>query len=251
MAPFTLSSYDEVVGWAETIREVVQEGRMPPWFADPKFGHFTNDARLSDEEKKTDFRTWVENGCPKGDDKDLPEPRKFVEGWQIGEPDQVVYMRDEPFKVPAEGVVDYQFFTVDPGWTTDKWIQATEARPGNRGVVHHIIVFVQPKDGGDAAWPQRRHRRLCSWHDAERQPAGHGHSRAGRREAGVPDALHAQRQSRRKTAAWSASSSADPKTVKKDSPRRRGGRCRLYDSAGRRELRSSRPSTCSSRTRCC
>ncbi len=147
VAPFTLGSYDEVVGWAETIREVVQEGRMPPWFADPKFGHFINDARLSDEEKQTLY-DWVDNGCPKGDDKDLPEPRKFVEGWQIGEPDQIVYMRDEPYKVPAEGVVEYQFFSVDPGWKTDKWIAATEARPGNRGVVHHIIVFVEPKNGG-------------------------------------------------------------------------------------------------------
>ena len=149
VAPFALGSYDEVVGWAETIREVVQEGRMPPWFADPKYGHFINDARLSDEEKQQ-ICTWVENGCPQGDAKDLPAPRKFVEGWQIGEPDQIVYMRDKPYTVPAEGTVDYQFFTVDPGWTTDKWIQATEARPGNRAVVHHIIVFVQPKDGGKA-----------------------------------------------------------------------------------------------------
>ena len=56
----------------------------------------------------------------------------------------------KPFTVPAEGVVDYQFYTIDPGWKTDKWIQTTEARPGNRAVVHHIIVFVQPKEGGDA-----------------------------------------------------------------------------------------------------
>jgi peroxiredoxin len=147
VAPFTLGSYDEVVGWAETIREVVQEGRMPPWFADPKYGHFINDARLSDEEKQQ-ICTWVENGCPQGDAKDLPEPRKFVEGWQIGEPDQVVYMRDKSYTVPNEGTVDYQFFTVDPGWNTDKWIQSTEARPGNRSVVHHIIVFVAPKEGG-------------------------------------------------------------------------------------------------------
>ena len=148
VAPFTLASYDEVVGWAETIREVVQEGRMPPWYADPKHGHFANDSRLSDEEKQQ-VSTWVENGCPQGNAKDLPEPRKFVEGWRAGEPDQVVWMRDEPFTVPAEGTVDYQFFTADPGWKTDKWIQATEARPGNRAVVHHIIVFVQPKDGND------------------------------------------------------------------------------------------------------
>jgi peroxiredoxin len=148
VAPFQLTSYEEVVGWAETIREVVQEGRMPPWFADPKHGQFVNDCRLSDQEK-SQLCAWVENGCPQGDSKDLPEPRKFTEGWQIGVPDQIVYMRDEPYKVPAEGVVDYQFYTVDPGWTTDKWIQATESRPSNRGVVHHIIVFVQAKGGGD------------------------------------------------------------------------------------------------------
>ncbi|MEX0977720.1 MAG: redoxin domain-containing protein, partial [Pirellulales bacterium] len=149
VAPFTLLSYDDVSAWAETIREVVSEGRMPPWFADPRYGHFINDARLSDEEREQLF-AWIDNGCPEGNPKDLPEPRKFVEGWQIGEPDQIVYMRDEPYKVPAEGTVDYQFFSVDPGWTEDKWVQATECRPGNRAVVHHIIAFLQAPGGGDA-----------------------------------------------------------------------------------------------------
>ncbi len=149
VAPFTLTSYDDAVAWADTVREVVQEGRMPPWFADPKHGRFLNDARLSDLEKQQ-ISTWVENGCPQGDAKDLPEPRKFVEGWKIGEPDQIVYMGDKSYTVPAEGTVDYQFFTVDPGWTTDKWIKATEARPGNRSVVHHIIVFVRAKDGNES-----------------------------------------------------------------------------------------------------
>lgn len=148
VAPFTLTSFDDTVAWSETIREVVNEGRMPPWFADPRYGKFSNDCRMSDDEKQQ-IATWIDNGCPEGDRKDLPEPRKFVEGWQIGQPDQIVYMRDEAYDVPAEGTVEYQFFTVDPNWTEDKWIQATEARPGNRAVVHHIIVFVQPKEGGD------------------------------------------------------------------------------------------------------
>lgn len=148
VAPFTLTSFDDTVAWSETIREVVNEGRMPPWFADPRYGQFSNDCRMNDEEKKQ-IATWIDNGCPEGNRADLPEPRKFAEGWQIGEPDQVVYMRDEEYHVPAEGTVEYQFFTVDPGWTEDKWVQATEARPGNRAVVHHIIVFVQSKDGGD------------------------------------------------------------------------------------------------------
>ena len=224
------------------IREVVQEGRMPPWFADPKYGHFANDARLSDEEKQQ-IGTWVENGCPQGDAKDLPEPRKFAEGWRIGEPDQVVYMRDKPYTVPAEGAVDYQFFTVDPGWTDDKWIQATEARPGNRAVVHHIIVFVQPKDGNDGGG-RGGIGGYAPGMTAEHQPAGHGHVRAGRLEAGLPDALHAQRHRSRTTAAWSASSLPIP---------RRSRRWSAADWWATRPSRfrpamrttKSRPSTCS------
>ena len=40
LAPFTLSSYDDVVAWADTIREVVDANRMPPWFADPSTASF-------------------------------------------------------------------------------------------------------------------------------------------------------------------------------------------------------------------
>ncbi|MBX9790764.1 MAG: redoxin domain-containing protein [Pirellulales bacterium] len=154
VAPFSLLAYDEVVGWAPMMKEVVSEGRMPPWFADPAFGHFANDARLSDEEKQLLY-TWIDNGCPEGDPSDLPPPRQFVEGWRIGQPDQVIHMADEPFTVPAEGVVDYQYFTVDPGWKEDKWIKVSEARPDNRGVVHHIIAFVQPPNSSSGAFGRR------------------------------------------------------------------------------------------------
>ncbi|MBI2824315.1 MAG: redoxin domain-containing protein [Planctomycetia bacterium] len=148
IAPFTLTSYDEVVGWAGMIDEVVQGGRMPPWHADPQYGHFKNDARLSDADKAA-IAKWVANGAPEGNPKDLPEPPKFAEGWMIAEPDQVIYMADKGFDVPATGVVDYQMFTVDPGWKEDKWISAIEPRPGNPAVVHHILIFVLTPDGGN------------------------------------------------------------------------------------------------------
>jgi len=143
VAPFPMTSYDEVVGWGETIREVVELGRMPPWFANPEFGHFANDARLSDDEKQLIY-DWVDSGSPEGDRADLPEPPQFTAGWQISEPDQVIYIKDEPYSVPAEGVVAYQYFKVDPGFKKDRWIKAAEARPDNRGVVHHIVAFFLP-----------------------------------------------------------------------------------------------------------
>lgn len=146
IAPFTLTSYEDAAGWAGMIEEVTQAGRMPPWHADPHYGHFQNDARMSDEDKATIAR-WVAAGAPEGDPKDLPKPPQFTEGWMIPEPDQVIYMADKPYDVPATGVVEYQMFVVDPGWKEDKWLSAIEPRPGNPAVVHHILIFVIPPDG--------------------------------------------------------------------------------------------------------
>mgnify|MGYP002622720419 CR=1 FL=1 len=143
IGPFPLIEYEDVLGWGEMIREVVQQERMPPWHADPRYGEFVNDARMSDEEKELIYQ-WVADGQPQGDVSDLPPPREFADGWQIPEPDQIVYMSDEPFEVPPEGIVEYQWFEVDPGFTEDKWVKAVECRPGNPAVVHHVTVYYKP-----------------------------------------------------------------------------------------------------------
>ncbi|MFK7735827.1 MAG: redoxin domain-containing protein [Pirellulaceae bacterium] len=144
IGPFTLTSYEDVQGWEDTILEVIDDQRMPPWNANPKYGHFANDARLSEKEIQT-LRKWVANGMPEGDPADLPAPPVFEDGWKIPEPDEVFTMDDKPFDVPEGGVVDYQRFVVDPGWDEDKYIYAAEARPQNREVVHHILVYIIPK----------------------------------------------------------------------------------------------------------
>lgn len=148
IGPFALTSYDEAVSWADTIAEVVDQQRMPPWFAAPEHGKFANDARLTAAERQL-LHDWVAAGCPAGDPAQLPTPRQFVSGWRIPQPDEIHYMRAEPFNVPAEGEVKYQYFIVDPGWKEDKWVQYAEARPGDRSVVHHILVlFKNPKADG-------------------------------------------------------------------------------------------------------
>ncbi|MGH9658101.1 MAG: c-type cytochrome, partial [Bryobacteraceae bacterium] len=141
-APMSLVTYAEVRPWAKAIQERVLEGKMPPWPASPKHGSFLNDRRLSEREIATVVE-WVKAGAPEGDARELPPPPKFESGWMMGKPDAVFELPSEN-DVPAEGVVAYQHFTVDPRFDEDKWVQAAEIRPGNRGVVHHIIVFVRP-----------------------------------------------------------------------------------------------------------
>jgi peroxiredoxin/mono/diheme cytochrome c family protein len=150
IGPFSLLTYSQAKGWAEMIHETVDSGRMPPWYADPHVGKFANDRRLSKEDKET-LLAWIDQGCPRGDDKELPQPKAWHEGWWIGKPDVVISM-DKDFTVPADGGkngVPYKYFTVPTNFTEDKWIQAAEARPGNRAVVHHIIAFVsEPGETG-------------------------------------------------------------------------------------------------------
>jgi hypothetical protein len=138
--PMTLQSYKEVRPWAAAIRQAVLSRTMPPWHADPKVNHFSNDRRLTDGELAI-VAKWAENGAPEGNAADLPAPPKFVTGWKIGKPDFVADMGAE-FKIPAEGVIKYQYYTIDPGFKEDKWITAVEVRPGQRTQVHHILVFV-------------------------------------------------------------------------------------------------------------
>jgi peroxiredoxin len=147
IGPFALTNYREASGWAAMLHEVVAEGRMPPWHASPRYGRFANDPTLTAQEKDLMFR-WVDDDCPEGDPRDLPPPPKFIDGWNIGEPDVVLEM-PEPFHVPAEGVIEYQYVEVDGGAPVDRWVQAAEVRPGNRAVVHHCNVYLQPPGAPD------------------------------------------------------------------------------------------------------
>jgi peroxiredoxin len=144
VAPFSLLSYDDARRHAAMIREVVEEFRMPPWHADPRIGHFENDRSLTARQRAT-LLAWVDQGAPPGDPEDLPPRKHFPEGWSIGTPDLVVAM-PESFAVPAEGVVAIRKFRVKTGLTQGRWVQAAEAQPGDRAVVHHIFVYVDKPD---------------------------------------------------------------------------------------------------------
>jgi peroxiredoxin/mono/diheme cytochrome c family protein len=151
-APFSLVSYEEARHWSEMIKETVVQRRMPPWNADPRYGHFSNDLRLTTEEIDT-ITAWINDGAPLGDTKDLPPAREYGEGWTVGKPDQVFQMPRE-YTVQATGTVRYKYFVTPTHFKEDMWVQAAEAKPGNRKVVHHIIVFFRdPKNSSRRRLP--------------------------------------------------------------------------------------------------
>jgi len=143
VAPMSLVTYEEARPWAKAIKNAVLTNKMPPWFADPHVGTFSNNRSLGKSEADT-LVAWADSGAAAGNAKDAPPPREFTEGWTIGKPDLVLDLGVD-FKVPASGTIEYTYFVVPTGFTEDKWVREIEVRPGNKGLVHHIIAYTRPK----------------------------------------------------------------------------------------------------------
>src|SRR5579871_471635 len=143
IAPMSLLTYNDARPWAKAIKEAVLTHKMPPWFADPHVGKFANDRSLTQAEINT-LVAWVDGGAKPGEAKDAPAPLSFVEGWTIGKPDMVLDIGVD-FKVPAKGTIDYTYFVVPTGFSEDKWIKDIEVLPGNKTLVHHIVLYARPK----------------------------------------------------------------------------------------------------------
>lgn len=142
-----LTDYSSARPWAKAIKEAVVARTMPPWFADPQVGKFSNDAHLTDREIET-ISEWVSAGAPEGNAKDAPKQVAWVNGWQIGAPELIVEMPQE-IEIPASGTLGYRYVTVPTNFKQDMWVRLAEVRAGDREHTHHIVVSVREPGSKD------------------------------------------------------------------------------------------------------
>jgi mono/diheme cytochrome c family protein len=141
IAPMSFLTYKDTRPWAKAMKAAVVSRQMPPWFADPNYGHFENDKRLNDADIQT-IVAWVDAGAPEGDSKDAPPPVQFQDGWGL-KPDMVIEMpKDVP--LPATGTINYKNILVKVNFPEDLWVVAADLRPGNAQAVHHMRANVRP-----------------------------------------------------------------------------------------------------------
>ncbi len=139
--PMSLLDAETAAGFAPMIAEVTGEGRMPPWHANPRFGHFRNERRLTETEIRT-LELWAASGAKLGDRADAPREPTFADAtWAIGAPDAVVEL-PEPQEIAATGVLPYRYVVVDPGFTQEHWVDGVEIQPTAPAVTHHVMVFL-------------------------------------------------------------------------------------------------------------
>ena len=135
VAPMSLVTYREARPWAKAMKAAVAMRKMPPWFADPKYGHFDNDRSLKQSDIDTLAR-WADTGAVEGDPKDAPAPVQWPKGgWGI-QPEVVM---DLPaHDVPAKGVLEWELIAFQAPFKDDTWVTSMEILPGDASVVHHI-----------------------------------------------------------------------------------------------------------------
>ena len=177
IAPMSLITYAEARPWAKAIVRQVESGIMPPWHADAPHGTFRNERSLAPAQKDL-IERWVSAGAPEGNPADLPAAPAFAAGWRIGQPDAVFEMLED-YAVPAKGTIEYENFYIPTNFTEAKWLTAIEARPGNRSLVHHILVYYEApsSDGAPAPavlLPNRQDRRLPPRAPGQRPPQRSG-----------------------------------------------------------------------------
>ena len=148
IGPFAFSSYGKVKNKARMIEEVISTRRMPPWHADPHYGKWENDRSLTTKESQTLLR-WIAQGAKQdGSEDPLAQAASPASDWPLGKPDYVLRLPAVE-KIPATGVLDYRHIRVENIVPEDCWLSAVAVKPGNKKVVHHVILRAKYSGNGD------------------------------------------------------------------------------------------------------
>jgi len=142
IAPVPLETYAQTRPYAAAIHQLTSLRQMPPWFADPCCGRFSNNPSLSSDEIAT-LAEWAEAHAPAKSPSASPPPRHWESGWNIDRPDLVLQM-PRAKHIPATGDVAYQYIILPTGLKQDHWVRMSEIRPSNRAAVHHAVAYIRP-----------------------------------------------------------------------------------------------------------
>lgn len=138
IAPFSLTTYEEVSPMAAWINQTIQQGDMPPWTPDPDYKNFVHERVLPDADLQT-FQNWVDAGTPSGDWRFAPPIPSYPNGSQLGTPELSLSIGN--YNVANNGDV-YRNFELSSGLAQAMYANAIEVVPGNSSIVHHVLVFI-------------------------------------------------------------------------------------------------------------
>ncbi|MEM9458514.1 MAG: monooxygenase [Myxococcota bacterium] len=145
IAPFPLVNYDDVQAVAAVLPASLQGQTMPPWPPDSSCQDYAHSRALDPQEQQV-LLTWLDEGAPEGDPSQAPTSDDEPSGPAFT-PTLSIEM-PEPYTPTAEPD-DYRCFPVAWPESDTRFITGYQVIPGNRSIVHHVIVFNASADLAD------------------------------------------------------------------------------------------------------
>ena len=137
IAPFKLETYNDAVIHSSSIKTAVSNRTMPPWPPDQNYKRYAHERLLTQSEINL-IVDWVNNDAPQGDPMLAPSFPVYPIGSVIGIPDLKL-------TIPTYTVTDssdvYRCFVIPSGLSQTKYLRAIDVIPGNRKIVHHVLIF--------------------------------------------------------------------------------------------------------------
>lgn len=137
IAPFELLNYNDAVNNAYDVLSAVQTNKMPPWPPNISYSRLAHERVLS-VQQKNDLADWVNIGMLRGDSTLEPAPPVFSTASEITNPNLILSI---PNYIVNTTTDLYRCFVLPTNLSTAQYITGLEAIPGNRSIVHHILIF--------------------------------------------------------------------------------------------------------------
>jgi mono/diheme cytochrome c family protein len=140
-APMSLVAYKDAVPWAQSIRDELTAGRMPPWPVDPTSPAVKGADPISPRELDV-IVVWASGGTPESYSNSKVQDITFHTQWKLGSPDLKIPL-DVEHTVAAGAIEDVSEFSLSPNVTDTKWIKAADLMPGNASIVRDAVISIE------------------------------------------------------------------------------------------------------------
>lgn len=150
IAQFALTDYASAKTWAPAIVTSVQARRMPPWLPDPDCRRFRHE-RLMPEDEIRALTLWLEGGAVEGDPAERAArapapPLEEAPSLEALGPPSAVARSAAAYTPDPSRPDDYRCFPLALDSTEDQYLAAAQVIPGRAELVHHVIVFLVPRE---------------------------------------------------------------------------------------------------------
>jgi hypothetical protein len=137
--PFELLTYADTAKHADAIADETFARHMPPWLPDEGEFPILGVRKIRQDQIDT-IQRWAKGGKLEGDPKDLPNPPKFPQGWQLGRPDAELTM-PRPYRLKPGPDDVYRNVVLRTSLTEDVFVRAVEFQT-NGSPIHHAVIRV-------------------------------------------------------------------------------------------------------------